>query len=51
MKFNPIGLYTFIRQEIQRFLRVGQQTLFTPWVTALLYIFIFGEIVGRSFLH
>ena len=47
MKFNPIGLYTFIRQEIQRFLRVGQQTLFTPWVTALLYIFIFGEIVGR----
>ena len=44
---NPIGLYTFIRQEIQRFMRVGNQTLFAPWVTALLYIFIFGEIVGR----
>lgn len=44
---NPIGLYTFIRQEISRFIRVGNQTLFTPWVTALLYIFVFGEIVGR----
>ncbi|MBI4059768.1 ABC transporter permease [Candidatus Giovannonibacteria bacterium] len=44
---NPIGFHTFIRQEIQRFMRVGNQTLFTPWITALLYIFIFGEIVGR----
>lgn len=44
---NLIGFYTFIRQEIQRFLRVGQQTLVTPWITGLLYILIFGEIVGR----
>ncbi|MDP3762654.1 MAG: ABC transporter permease [bacterium] len=44
---NPIGFYTFIRQEILRFIRVGNQSLFTTWVTALLYIFIFGEIVGR----
>jgi len=44
---NTIGLYTFIRQEINRFLRVGIQSLFTPWISALLYIFIFGEIVGR----
>lgn len=44
---NPIGLYTFIRQEVKRFFRVGHQTLVTPWITALLYIFVFGEIVGR----
>ena len=44
---NTIGFYAFIRQEVLRFIRVGNQSLFTPWVTALLYIFIFGEIVGR----
>jgi len=46
-RVNWIGLYTFIRHEAYRFLRVGNQTLFTPWVSALLYIFVFGEIVGR----
>lgn len=44
---NWIGLYTFARQEVARFLRVSNQTLITPWITAFLYIFIFGEIVGR----
>ncbi|OIP80325.1 MAG: ABC transporter permease [Parcubacteria group bacterium CG08_land_8_20_14_0_20_48_21] len=45
--FNLIGFYTFTRQEIHRFFRVGIQTLITPWISALLYILIFGEIVGR----
>ncbi|MBI2610247.1 ABC transporter permease [Candidatus Giovannonibacteria bacterium] len=44
---NSIGLYTFIRQEISRLYRVWIQTLITPWISALLYILIFGEIVGR----
>ncbi len=44
---NYIGLYTFIRQEVSRFFRVGIQTLLTPWISALLYILIFGQIVGR----
>ncbi|MBI5230159.1 MAG: ABC transporter permease [Candidatus Magasanikbacteria bacterium] len=43
---NWIGLYTFIRREIERFLRVGVQTLLSPWINALLYIFIFGFVVG-----
>ncbi len=44
---NLIGVYTFIRREVERLRRVGIQTLVTPWVSALLYILIFGEIVGR----
>lgn len=44
---NTIGFYTFVRQEVGRFLRVSNQTLLTPWITAFLYIFIFGEIVGK----
>lgn len=44
---NWIGLFTFIKREIDRMLRVAVQTLLTPWISALLYIFIFGHVVGR----
>lgn len=44
---NWIGLQTFIGQEISRLWRVWIQTLVTPWVSALLYILIFGEVMGR----
>src|SRR3989338_2701990 len=47
MNMNLIGLYTFIHQEVARLYRVWIQTLITPWISALLYILIFGEIVGR----
>ncbi len=43
---NWIGLQTFVQREIQRFFRVGIQTLITPWISAALYIFIFGFVVG-----
>lgn len=44
---NWIGLQTIVRREIERFLRVAGQTLVTPWISALLYIFVFGEVVGQ----
>lgn len=43
---NWIGLYTLVKQEIQRFLRVAIQTLVTPWISAILFIFVFGSILG-----
>lgn len=43
---NSIRFYTFVRREFERFLRVPVQTLVSPWVSALLYIFIFGYIIG-----
>ncbi len=43
---NWIGLYTFIRREMERTFRVGTQTLVTPWISATVYIFIFGFVVG-----
>jgi ABC-2 type transport system permease protein len=43
---NYIGLYTLIRREVERTFRVVVQTLVTPWITALLYIFVFGSVVG-----
>ena len=43
---NYIGVQTFIVREAQRMIRVPVQTLVTPWISALLYIFIFGLVVG-----
>lgn len=46
MVVNWIGLYTFIKRDIARIFRVATQTLVTPWISALLYIFIFGSVIG-----
>lgn len=45
---NYIGLYTLIRKEVTRMFRVVTQTIFAPLISATLYIFIFGTIVGTK---
>lgn len=47
---NWIGLQTLIKREIDRFMRVPLQALFSPWVSALLYIFVFGYIIGSRII-
>jgi len=44
---NWIGLYTFVRKEIQRMLRIPGQTLLSPLISATLYVFIFGYVIGN----
>ena len=44
---NWIGLETIIRREWTRLMRVPIQAFLTPWISALLFIFIFGFVVGR----
>ena len=41
------------KREIQRFLRIPIQTLISPWISATLYILVFGVIIGSriSFLE
>jgi ABC-2 type transport system permease protein len=48
MKLNWVGLYTFTHREVRRFLRVSVQTLMAPWISAVLFIFIFGQVVGSQ---
>jgi ABC-2 type transport system permease protein len=48
MKINTIGLYTMLRREVRRTLRVVVQTLVAPMVSATLYIFIFGTVIGSQ---
>lgn len=45
---NWIGLYTMLRREVKRTLRVSIQTLVAPVISAALYIFIFGTVIGSK---
>ncbi len=48
MRINTIGLYTMFRREVKRTMRVAVQTLVAPVVSATLYIFIFGTVIGTK---
>ncbi|MCA9361960.1 ABC transporter permease, partial [Candidatus Kaiserbacteria bacterium] len=43
---NWIGLYTLIRREVERTFAVVIQTLVAPLISATLYLFIFGVVIG-----
>jgi ABC-2 type transport system permease protein len=45
---NWIGLYTMLRREVERTFRVVVQTLVSPVMSATLYIFIFGYVIGTK---
>lgn len=45
---NYIGLLSLIRKELQRMIRIPGQTLLSPLVSATLYIFIFGQVLGSK---
>lgn len=45
---NWIGLYTIVRREVERTMRVKVQTLVSPVMSATLYIFIFGSVIGTK---
>lgn len=46
MHTNWIGMYTMVRREVRRTFRVVVQTLVSPTISAALYIFIFGYVIG-----
>jgi len=45
---NIIGLKTLIRREIERILRISVQTFGAPLISAFLFIFIFGSVLGKK---
>ncbi len=45
---NTIGLFTMLRREVKRTFRVAIQTLVAPVISASLYIFIFGMVIGTK---
>jgi ABC-2 type transport system permease protein len=43
---NWVGLYTLLRREVERTFSVVIQTLVAPAMSATLYLFIFGTVIG-----
>ncbi len=41
------ALYTIVRREVQRILRIWGQTLMPPAITMTLYFLIFGNLIGK----
>ncbi len=48
LKRNLIALYTLLRKEVIRFLRIWKQTLMPPLVTQTLYFVVFGTFIGSQ---
>lgn len=48
---NWVGLWTIIRREWSRLMRVPIQAFLAPWISALLFIFVFGFVVGGRIAH
>ena len=48
MGINWIGIHTFLRRGMARTFRVMIQTLIAPMISAALYIFIFGTVIGTK---
>ena len=48
MKFVSVAFQTLLKREIQRYLKVLFQTVFTPLVNSILYLLIFGVSLGES---
>lgn len=43
---NRIALITIVRKEIRRFARIWVQTMVPPTINAVLYMLIFGSLIG-----
>jgi ABC-2 type transport system permease protein len=46
MQANLTALYTIVRREVHRILRIWGQTLVPPAITMSLYFLIFGNLIG-----
>lgn len=44
---NLVALYTIVRREVMRIVRIWTQTLIPPAITMTLYFIIFGTLVGK----
>lgn len=45
---NPVGFRALVKREIMRFFVVFTQTIVPPFISAALFIFVFGFSIGRN---
>ena len=46
-RVNWIGLWTLYMREVQRFAKVGMQTVIAPVITSMLFLMVFAVAVGE----
>lgn len=46
LNYQAIALYTIVRREMVRMLRISSQTFLPPVITTTLYFLIFGSVIG-----
>ncbi len=46
MRFNSVGLWTLVKREMIRSLKIINQVIWPPIITTLLYVFVFGVAIG-----
>ena len=46
VEYLSVALYTLMRKEVTRFIRIWTQTLIPPVITTCLYFLIFGNLIG-----
>jgi ABC-2 type transport system permease protein len=46
---NWLGLQTLVAREIQRFMKVGAQTVFAPLIQTLLFMMVFGLVLRDGY--
>jgi len=47
INYQAVALYTIVRREMVRMLRISTQTFLPPIITTTLYFLIFGSIIGE----
>ena len=47
-EYNYLCFFTLVKKEIQRFLKVGIQTIIGPAISSLLFLAVFSLALGRS---
>jgi len=48
MRFNTVGLWTLVKREMVRSLKIINQVIWPPIISTLLYVFVFGLALGGS---
>ncbi|HTV94012.1 MAG TPA: ABC transporter permease, partial [Verrucomicrobiae bacterium] len=47
-RFNSVALWTLIKREMIRSLKIINQVIWPPIISTLLYVFVFGLALGSS---
>lgn len=46
---NPVGFYTFLKRENDRFMKVYLQTILSPVISNILFLAVFGLTLAQRY--